>query len=191
MKAYLFSKGETTTELAQWSLERLGFVVVLIYDTNTTFFDKYKLFLEMAVDSEDEIVVRADADVIVHKNFGKLVDDFVNEYNGEGFWWVCGRGFCFLKMETIDTAPQIIARPALLSALANLGKFKDATRPETELTRLADFYDPRRFEAQDIFTGLHGYKQSQSDIDRVIAMKKLRNQYDEWDHDLINKLKEF
>ena len=59
MKAYLFSKGETTTELAKWSLERLGFEVVLIYDTNTTFFDKYKIFLEKAVNSKDEIVIRA------------------------------------------------------------------------------------------------------------------------------------
>ena len=154
MKAYLFSKGETTTELAKWSLERLGFEVVLIYDTNTTFFDKYKIFLEKAVNSKDEIVIRADADVIVHKNFKDLLDDFIEQYkemDNEAIWWACGRAFCFLKMETIDTAPQIIARPALLSALANLDRFKNESRPETELTRIAEFFDPRRFKAIDIF----------------------------------------
>ena len=109
----------------------------------------------------------------------------------EEIWWACGRAFCFLKMETIDTAPQIIARPALLSALANLDRFKNESRPETELTRIPEFFDPRRFEAIDIFVGVHGYKQSQDDIDRVIEQKKTRKQFQKWDHDFINKLKEF
>ena len=43
----------------------------------------------------------------------------------------------------------------------------------------------------DIFVGVHGYKQSQDDIDRVIEQKKTRKQYQKWGHDFINKLKEF
>ncbi len=193
MKVYLFSKGETTTALAQWSLERLGFEVILIRDDNTKFYDKYVLFLEQAVESGDKIVIRADADVIVHKNFKGLVKKFIDQYadNEKRFWWICGKAFCFLKMEIIDGAPQIISREALLASMANIHRFKDADRPETELTRLADFYAPRRFVALDDFSGVHGFKQSKEDIERVIAMKKRRKQFDGWDHDFINKLNEF
>lgn len=194
LKAYLFSKGETTTDLAKWSLERLGFEVILLLDPNTKFYDKYVLFLEQAVESKDEVVIRADADVIVHKNFNEMVKLFLNQreelpYHSD--WWWCGKAFCFLRMEMIDTSPQIISREALIESLANIQRFKDASRPETELTRLASFYTPRRFEVQNQFVAVHGYKQSKEDIARVLQQKKERKQFDKWDHDFINKLKEF
>lgn len=189
IKAYLFSKGETTTDLAEWSLKRLGFDVLVYRDERSTLYKKYQLFIQDALNTSDEVFIRADADVIVHKNFLKLLD-FFKDKTIENLWWVNGKAFCFHRFELVDTAPMIISRKALEAAQNHMHKFEHSSRPETELTRIPDFFFPRRFLATDIFTGIHGLKQSPVDIDRVLAQKRERNQLKDWDWDLLNKLKE-
>lgn len=186
MKAYLFSIGESTTELAKWSLERLGHEVIMLDDPKTSFYEKYREFLNRALNDKDNWVIRTDADVIVNKRLNNMIS--YAQQNLSGYWWVASKLFCFLRMDIADGAPNVINKKALKAAASRIHEFSKELRPETALTRIPEFMSPRRFLATDYFCGIHGYKQSPEDIGRVLQMKAARNQLKDWDNELIEKL---
>lgn len=183
MKAFLFSKGESTTDLSKWSLERLGFDVRLIYDPKTTLFQKYLQFLNDAKNESE--VVRCDADVIVNKNFTKFVQGFMEQKN---YWWMHGMLYCYLRRELIYSTPSIMNNNAIKVGLAHFHEYKKESRPETAFSRAKEFMEPRRFAAIDFFTGIHGFKQYDEDIARVMQQKAERDQLKNWDMELIERM---
>ena len=71
--------------------------------------------------------------------------------------------------------------PALL---ANVDKFADTERPETELSRIKEFYKPRRFGSVPTVLGLNNYR---NDIIRVKQTKERRGQ-EGYDWSLVARL---
>lgn len=185
MRAFLFSKGESTTDLAKWSLERLGFEVRLLYDEKTTFYEKYLQFLNEA--KNDLAVVRSDADVIVNKNFTKFIRGFMEQND---LWWVHGMLYCHLRHDLIYSTPSVMNKQAIQVGLSHFHEYKKALRPETEFSRAKEFMNPRRFAAVDIFNGIHGFKQYDYDIARVMQQKSDRDQLKNWDQEMLKKLEE-
>lgn len=189
MKAYLFSVGESTTDLARWSLERLGHEVIMLGDPNTSFHQKYMEFLARALDAKDKWCIRADADMIMGRGLNKMIS--YAEQQLAGLWWLNGKSFCFHRMELIESTPSVIHLKGIKAAAMRVLSVKQELRPETALTRIPEFYNPRRFAATDYFLGIHGYKQHEGDIARVMNMKAQRDQLKEWDLEMIEKLNAF
>lgn len=189
MKAFLFSKGETTTDLSDWSLRRQGFDVVKLYDLHTTFYKKYLEFLEMA--RGEEVVVRMDADVIVTKGINDLVAEFMD---AKRLYFASGQIFCFLRYDLITGAPHLMSEEAVEIGLKRMKEWSGESRPETSLTRCPEFYEPvRRYDHFPVFTGLHAFEQSEEDVARVMEQKARRGQLGQWDMGLVgmlDKLKE-
>lgn len=178
MIAFVTSMGEVTTELCCWSLARNGFSVVLIED-KTTLWDKLKRIYNEA----DRDFVRVDADVVPNKQF---TPQFVAE-SGEVFsWWLQYQTFDWHKQDTTWGGIQAIRKEALIHLKANVDQYSDNIRPETALSRIPAFFNPRRFESVPIITGLHGYKAN--DLERVKDLKLARNQYDNYDFELEERL---
>lgn len=185
IKAFLFSKGETTTDLAKWSLERLGHEVILLADPKTSFYQKYLDFLNQA--KNEVVVIRADADVVALKRF----NDLLTQFNAQkDVWWVTGRAFCYHRHDLIDGGLNIMNSQVISLGLQHFHKFKKESRPETALSRVKELFNPRRFLATTLFVGLHGYRQYEADIGRVMIQKSERNQLKDWDMDLIEKMKD-
>lgn len=185
MKAFLFSKGETTTDIAKWALARQGFEVVLLYDPKTTFYEKYIDFLNRA--KNEDWVVRSDADVIVNKNlpeFVKLVQSM------EHLWWGHGMTYCHLRHALVYGPPSVMNSKAIQVGLAHFHEYRKESRPETAFSRAQELLSPRRFQSFDFFNGVHGYKQSDEDIARVMNQKAMRNQIKDWDMELIERMEE-
>lgn len=184
MKAFLFSKGETTTDIAAWSLKRLGFDVRMIADPKTTFYQKYLEFLDQA--KNDDMVVRSDADIIVNKNFTNLIKIFQSQRD---LWWIHGSLYCYLRHDLIYNTPSVMNNNAIKVGLAHFHEYKKELRPETAFSRAKELMTPiRRFAALDLFVGIHGIKQSDEDIARVMQMKAARDQLKDWDMEMIEKL---
>lgn len=183
MKAFLFSKGESTTELAKWSLERLGHEVVLLYDEKTTFYQKYLEFLNLA--RNEQVLIRMDADVIALKSLTRLVEFFTVQ---KELWWMTGKVYCYLRRDIVDAGVNIMNDKIISLGLQQFHQFGDESRPETRLSRTDALYRPRRFLATGFFVGLHGYKQKQSDVVRVLQQKVDRNQLKDWDLELVKKM---
>ncbi|MDZ4228356.1 MAG: hypothetical protein U1E54_03860 [Candidatus Levybacteria bacterium] len=183
MKAFIFSVGEPTTDVAVWSLKRLGFDVTLMHNPKTSFYEKYREFLEKA--RQEDVVIRSDADVIVNKGFMELLKIYESQNN---VWWMQGKLFCHLKHDLIYGAPNIMNYKAINVGLQHFHEYKREHRPETALSRANELANPRRFRAVDYFVGMHGYKQKREDIDRVLKQKEERNQLKNWDMELVEKL---
>lgn len=190
IKAYLFSVGEKTTELSKWSLERLGFEVILIQDPKTTLSQKYSQFIKMHVG--DEWVVRCDADIIVNRHFKTEVERIIKLPQGD-FWWWQFRVFCFLKQEVIGNTPMLMRREVFDYAKAkgyDKVMFANELRPETALFR-DHIINPHTItmpEGQVV--GMHGWGQSKEDIMRVMEMKNKRRQLHNWDLKLTRRINE-
>lgn len=198
IKAYLFSVGESTTELSQWALERLGFEVVLLYDPKTTLAEKYEEFI--ANHEGDEWVVRCDADIIVNHHFlheVKMITQFGggSETEGKDVWWWQFRTFCMLKQEVINGTPMLMKREVFDLAFKKKyheNCFRQETRPETALYRDPDInpHTQTRKMLECQVAGIHGYRQRAEDFERVMDMKKRRNQLHEWDLELTRRINE-
>ena len=185
MKAYLFSIGETTEDLAKWSMERLGFEVVLIKDKNTKFYEKYQEFLRLA--KGEEWVVRYDADMVITKNFKQIAESYIKIYNGDKQWFQFYL-FCFLRYERVNGV-HLIGKKVIDEGQKYLDNFfKEYSRPETEFFRTPEV-NPLTLTVNET-VGIHGLKQNQKDIDRVIEQKKERGQFKHWDLELIQKINE-
>ncbi len=178
MKAYITSIGESTTDLCKWSLERNGFEVVLIEDKTTTLANKLKQIYEMTNDD----FLRIDADIIVNRN---LTPKLLESLDKKIWWWQfrcfdwfrqdLGHNISFHRVETID-----ILRCRVPEVLLSL-------RPETELSRIPELYNPRRFETyEDRIMGIHGF--GIKNLKPVKELKKARDQLDNYDFELTEKL---
>lgn len=190
MKAYLFSIGESTTGLSLWSLQRLGFDVILFQDPKTTLSQKYEQFLDMAYRTKDEWVIRTDADIVHLKNFKNAVEGALKKLEGlEKKRWFAFNCFCFLKMDLIRGTPMLMHREIIEAGQKYKSNFfRKYSRPETEFWRQPEIVD-KTFVFSDL-VGLHGYKQREEDIARVYQQKMDRSQLHQWDLELISRLEE-
>lgn len=178
MKAYVTSIGESTRDLCIWSLERNGFEVVLI-ESGSLLVDKLKIIYEQA----DDDFVRVDADTVVNKTF---TPDFVRNEIVEPQWWNQYMTFGWHKQNLIYGGAQFYKKEALPALRKAVDNFHDTDRPETMLSRIPEFYNPRRFESVQACIGLHGF--AANDTERVIAQKRKRNHFATFDFELAAKL---
>jgi hypothetical protein len=80
-----------------------------------------------------------------------------------------------------------IRKAALLGIKRTINQFQRDLRPETRLSRIKEFYEPRRFETYDKqIMGLHGY--GIKDLRPVKELKKDRLQSHLYDFELTEKL---
>lgn len=181
MKAFVTSIGEKTTDLAIWSLERNGFKVTPRTD-NFSLAEKLKWIYSQA----DDDFLRIDADVIVNRN---CTPENLLRYTEslKDAWWVQFQMFDWYQQDVSYGGVQFIRKEALPVLRENIEKFMQHERPETELTRSYGMYNPRRFESYDMVMGMHNYK---NDMARVKAVKTRRNQLDNYDFELAERLEE-
>lgn len=180
MIAYVTSIGEKSAELCMWSLERNGFQVLLDDDPTTTLAKKLKVIYHSA---EDDFV-RVDADVIPNRN---LNFHLLEEFNDPEIWWYQFMTFDWYQQNIGYGGVQYIKKEALPYLRENIGKHLSDDRPETAMTRLKDFYEPRRFKSEDIVMGMHNYK---NDMKRVAAVKANRGQSSSYDFELARRIEE-
>lgn len=178
MKAYITSIGEPTTDLCRWSLSRQGIDTVLLLDPDTTLAEKLKFIYNDA----DGDFLRVDGDVIPNRNVLNIAD-----YEPDA-WWVQGRCYGWYAQDVMYGGVQFIRREALPALRANIDKYMDAERPETEMSRLPEFYNPRRFISTDTVFGVHGW--NQNDLERVKAVKERRGQSASYDWALVERMNE-
>lgn len=189
MKAYVTSIGENTTELCKWSLERNGFEVVIVQD-DSSLGSKLKMIYE----SIDDDFVRVDADVVVNKT---ITPDYIEQLfvldsrsrdrmHLKDIWWVQFMCYGWFTQNLIYGGVQFIKKEALPMLRNNVDTFINDDRPETMLSRIPEFYKPRRFESVEDCVGIHGY--AADDIDRVIAQKKKRGYFQDYDFELAERL---
>lgn len=175
MKAYIFSIGESTTELCNWSLQRLGYETVVVSNPETTLHSK----LKWLYNHETEDFLRVDADVIVNKKIKDLEPN-------DNCWWHQAWVWDWYKQDLGVVGVNYIKRDALPYLRRNIDTFVAAERPETEMFRLPEFHNPRRCEVYNIIVGLHGW--GNRDLQRVFETKARRGQ--DYDWQLITKINE-
>lgn len=176
MKAFVTSIGEPTTRLCCDQLRKHGFEVVLLKD-DRTLWGKLKAIYDQA----DDDFLRVDADLVPNRNIASFWDTA-----DPGVWWLQARCFDWWKQDVGHGGAQFIRKAALPYLRVHVGQYEHADRPETELSRIRDFHEPRRFVSSDVVVGLHGY--GQADMERVKAVKRRRKQYDNYDFDLVERL---
>lgn len=165
MIAYVTSIGERTRDLCVWALVRNGFDVVLLDDA-TSLAQKLKQIYRQI---EDDFV-RVDADVIVNQYFTPaMLETLTIPY----IWWWQFQSFDWFQQTVGFGGVQFIRKEALPYLRDSVESVQNSERPETELSRIPEFYNPRRFESDTRLVGLNNYK---NDIERVRAVKERRNQ---------------
>lgn len=173
MRAYVTSVGEKTTKLCVSELVNLGYDVVLVKDPKTSLWHKLKyIYYE-----ESEDFLRVDADVVCNKNVTRL-----NSINN---WWVQGVTFDWYKQDLAFGGVQLVRKEAIPHLRAHIDEARHEDRPETFMSRIKEFHDPRRFETLDVVCGIQNYK---NDMSRVKKTKVNRNYYETYDWDLAKKL---
>lgn len=182
MKAYVTSTDEPTTILCQWALERNGFEVRLVYNPKTSLAQKLKYIYDKA---EDDFL-RVDADVIVNRN---MTPEFLAGLGqNKDIWWWQFLVFDWFKQD-IGHQMSYTKKEAIPSLRKYIDKFMNDLRPETEMSRIKEFYEPRRFATfNGKLMGIHGY--GISDIEPVKKLKELRGQTANYDFPLIERLNE-
>jgi hypothetical protein len=175
MKAIITSIGERTADLCNWSLERLGFEVE-IYSDGSTLADK----LRDIYNNTDEDFLRVDADVVVNRNVSKLAEAVPQDV-----WWVQALTYDWFKQDLTHGGVNFYKREALPALRANIDAKLRYERPETEMSRIKEFYEPRRFETVALLCGLHSYK---NDATRVRLTKARRGQEANYDWELAKEL---
>ena len=173
MRAYVTSIGEATTEDCIWALERLGYEVKMIFGASILA-DK---LAEIYHDAEDDFL-RVDADVIVNKNVLKLECP-------PDVWWLQARTFDWWKQDIMYGGVQLIKKEALPVLRLRIKQYRFTERPETMMSRLEEFHNPRRFQSSELVCGIHGY--GQDDMQRVKDTKDRRHQ-DGYDWALAERL---
>jgi hypothetical protein len=180
MKAYVTSIGEQTVDLCVWSLARNGFTVELLDNPGRTLAQKLKWIYEHAGDD----FIRIDADVVVNNQFTPAFLTWL-QLRDPNIWWWQFLVFDWFKLNKTHSASYIKAA-AIPALRANIDRFERHNRPETEMSRIKEFYEPRRFETyNDGIIGLHGYK---GNIERAKRLKHIRNQQDLYDFEMAERL---
>lgn len=177
MKAYITSINESTTTLSYWSVKRLGLEPYLVRDTKTTLWEKLKFIFE----NEKEDFLRVDADTVCNQN----VTDLILQ---KELLWYQGLTFDWFKQDITHGGVQFIRKEAIPIVLAHIDEAKDEERPETYLTRLEEFHNPRTFGTFEKICGLNGYKQK--DKKRVEDTKLRRGVHGDYDWQLAYALEQ-
>lgn len=170
IKAFVFSIGEKTTELCVELMEKYGFEVVL-YQDQTSLWEKLKRFYAEALDTEDNVFVRIDADVIPNKNVKRLAKDSLG--------WTCASGYDWYKQDRGAISIHVMDRATIKKCLEHIEEAKEKVRPETYLWRL-ESVNPSTRIIEDYSCGVHGYGQ-QKHRARIKALKDSRGQSYDWD----------
>jgi hypothetical protein len=181
MKAYITSIGERTTDACAAQLKRLGYDVVLIGGVER-WDDKYRRFLGMA----DEDCLRVDADVILNGELTTEVLEKLSRLYGRSLMLQFSI-FDFCSMNVRQGQP-IFYRKAVLEKIRRNLSFMNHSRPEAWAWRLPEI-NPHTSMISDRIVGIHGFFQTQKEIDRAIEHRIARKQEDEIELDLINDLK--
>ena len=180
MKAYVTSIGEPTTKLCCWALERNGFDVFPVKHKESSLGKKLETIYMIA---EDDFV-RIDADVIVNRDFTPKMLGWLDSKNPDIWWWQFTL-FDWFKLDLTNNT-SFIKKEAIPALRANIHKVMHLNRPETEVSRIREFYEPRRFETyRDEIIGLHGYK---CDTKSAKKLKHIRNQQDLYDFEMAERL---
>lgn len=182
MRAFVTSVGEPTTELCVWALERNGFDVVLL-ESKSSLADKLSDIYKMA----NEDFLRVDGDVIVNRdcNFETIVKAQAKLPDA---WWIQFMCWGWFSQKLIYGGVQFITWEALNDLRANASEAASHNRPETYLSRIKAFYNPRRFESYDLALGIHGY--GIKDLKPIIRQKAERGQSDKYDFELAQRMNE-
>lgn len=178
MRAIITSIDETTTDLCEWSLNRLGFRTYIVKSQKTTLYQKLITIFDIQ-GIMDEDFIRVDADVIVNKNILKLVEQ-------DDLWWYQALTFDWFKQDVTHGGVQFIRKECFPAIKGHLKEAEYMERPETYLSRLDEFHNPRVFGTYEKICGLHGYKQN--DIERVKLTKFRRGQQDSYDWELAERI---
>jgi hypothetical protein len=182
LKAVVTSVGEPTTDLCVWSLKRNGFEVILYKDDSTLWAKLKRAYNEL-----DEDFLRVDADIVPNRDLTPaFLANEVTNTNREVWWWqfLC---FDWFKLNTTH-AVSFMRKQSLPAVRARVDEFKRDIRPETECSRIAEFYNPRRFDTINQIVGLHGY--ATRDMKPVVALKANRGQSHLYDFELAKRLNE-
>ena len=175
MKAYVFSIGEKTTDLCCELMTEYGYDVVL-YQDQTTLWEKLKRFYTEALQTSDKFFVRIDADIIPFRTTQELI------FQRSG--WTCASGYDWYKMDIGAISIHSMGRDVIEKCLKHIEEAKDENRPESYLWRLDDINKSTRIDERHCF-GIHGYAQNDS-RDRIKTLKKSRNQDYNWE--LVEKI---
>lgn len=171
MKCYVFSIGESTTDLCVELMKSYGFEVVL-YQDDTSLWHKLKRFYTEVVESGDQWAMRIDADIIPNSNVKKLADTTTLS-------WACASGYDWYKQDRGAISVHVMNSWVIKQCLENIYEARDRARPETYLWRVEDI-NPHTEIIEDFSCGLHGYGQTDQ-RQRIKALKHLRNQTYDWD----------
>lgn len=174
MKAYVFSIGETTTNLCSELMREMGFEVILFND-DTTLWDKLKRFYSEALKTPDNTFIRIDADIIPNKH----VLDMVDYHNYSPKMWTCAAGWDWYKQDRGAISIHVMDRHIIRKCLKEISGARDKIRPETYLWRL-DQINPTTQIYDKYSSGIHGYGQKDH-RERIKQLKHLRNQDYDWD----------
>lgn len=180
MRAVITSIDETTTDLCEWSLNRLGFRTYIVRSQKTTLYQKLVTLFDIQ-DIMDEDFIRVDADVVVNKNVLELIKK-------EELLWYQALTFDWFKQDVTHGGIQFIRKESFPIIKKHLHEAERMERPETYLSRLQEFHNPRVFGTYEKICGLHGYKQK--DVERVKLTKFRRGQQDNYDWELAERLEE-
>lgn len=175
MKAFVTSIGEPTTDLCVWALERNGFDVEIVKG-KSKLAEKLKYIYETA----DDDFLRVDADVIVNNKCLPTLQS-IN-------WWTQFQTFDWYKQALTYGGVQLIKKECLPILRDRIDDFMQTERPETAIYRINEFMYPRRCTSLNMVVGIHGY--GIEDIENVIATKTRRNQLDDYDFELAERLNE-
>jgi hypothetical protein len=180
MKAFVTSIGESTRDLCLWSLARNGFEPILI-ENGGLLVDKLQKVYKLA----DADFVRIDADVVVNQNFKP---DYLQSLALDDAWWVQFKTYDWLKQDLSYGGVQFYKKAALKALRKNVEQYHDADRPETQLSRLPEFHNPRRFITVEKSVGIHGF--AINDLERVQRQKSKRKYFATYDFELAERLED-
>lgn len=169
MKCFVFSIGEKTTDLCVELMKEYGFEVILFQD-DTSLWEKLKRFYTEALESEDDAFMRIDADIIPNRNVIRLSEDA---------GWSCASGYDWYKQDRGAISIHVISRNIIEKCLEHIEEAKDKVRPETYLWRLPEV-NPYTSIRDEFNSGIHGYGQKDQ-RDRIKQLKHIRNQSYDWE----------
>lgn len=168
MKAFVFSIGERTTDLCVELMKEYGFEVVL-YQDQTSLWEKLKRFYTEALESDSDAFMRIDADIIPNRNILNL----------KSRGWTCASGYDWYKQDRGAISIHMMTRHVVEECLKHIEEAKYETRPETYLWRLPTVNKWTNI-LDEFNCGIHGYGQKEQ-RDRIKELKHVRGQKYDWE----------
>lgn len=179
MKAYVFSIGEKTTNLCCDLLTEYGHDVIL-YQDQTSLWEKLKRFYTEALETEDREFMRVDADIIPYPDIN---------YMENVLGWTCAWGFDWYKQQSGAISIHKMNREVIGLCLKYIKGAEKENRPESylwrrkEINKFTGYHGQRdgydeTFD-QDLLFGIHGYGQGDH-RQRIKDLKASRNQQYNW-----------